>query len=76
MTLRRKIELIHAVKCGKEIGGQIAKQSSDKLSELKGRLDKEGSTAELEKAVQNWMESFPIVLDRDIEELISNKSKK
>jgi len=73
MNLLRKIELVHTVKCGKTTRSQISEQSNRVLSEFKRRLAAEGVSASLEKEVQQWMGSFPIVLDRDIEEVVSPK---
>lgn len=73
MTLERKLELIHAIKCSKTDKSPIAEQSNNKLADLKGRLATEGATASLKKDMEDWMGSFPVVLERDIENIATNK---
>jgi hypothetical protein len=69
MTLERKLELIHAVKCGKTDKPQIAEQSAREIARFKNRLEEAGLTSALETEIDNWKNSMPIALDREIEEL-------
>jgi len=74
MNLLRKIELIHAVKCNKTNGSQQSEQSAQELSKFKKKLADEGTSPSLKNEIENWKNSIPIILDRDIDELTKLKS--
>ena len=62
----------HAVKCAKASDMKIATESFDKLQEIKLKLAdiKEYQLVELNKEIETWKNSNPIVKDEDINDLI------
>ena len=72
ISIFKKASAIHAVKCAKTSDMKIATESFDKLQEIKLKLAdiKEFQLVELNKEIETWKNSNPIVKDEDISDLI------
>jgi hypothetical protein len=77
ISIFKKASAIHAVKCAKASDMKMATESFDKLQEIKLKLKLEYNTedqlVELNKEIETWKNSNPIVKDGDVDELINKK---
>jgi hypothetical protein len=75
ISIFKKASAIHAVKCAKASDMKMATESFEKLQEIKLKLadSTEDQLAELNKEIETWKNSNPIVKDRDVDDLINKK---
>ncbi|MCV9926632.1 hypothetical protein OIU83_03175 [Flavobacterium sp. LS1R49] len=75
LSIFRKASKIHAVKCEKASDMEMATESYLKLQKIKLKLADitKDQLIELNKEIETWKNSNPIVKDGDIDELINKK---
>jgi hypothetical protein len=67
----RKISIIHGIKCAKTLSDEVAIESFNTATSLKGRLNEDSFN---QSEIDDWQKSNPIVSDREIEQLIAQKN--
>ena len=77
--LVRKISVIHAIKCANTVKPEVAKASSDYLSDLMERLrdtDNAEHLKSLDDDIKKWARTNPIATDNEISNLMNLANQK